>query len=176
MSCLVKLFEPNSASPPAHVSLTPSSIELVAFDQTTLTNCCGVQKNAGLSAGGYGALLPFGASSIAYGIAIVDTHSVYGGITISSLSGTTAGDLDVVLDRVPGTRIAGAGGGTGVTATQVRLAVLRDSFWTPGEKRAVLSLIDALSALRGATTFPMIGFVHHYEVTLRDRGIDSALF
>ena len=35
MSCLVKLFEPNSASPPVHVDLTAGSIEIVAVNQTT---------------------------------------------------------------------------------------------------------------------------------------------
>ena len=131
MSCLVKLFEPNSARPPVHVTLPASNIDFVAVDQTTLVNCSNVEPNKPLnnSATSHGANLQFTQASIVYQVAIVDNQQVYGGTTILSLTGTTLGDLDVVLDKLPPTQINGGGGlPAGANATQVRTAVAQDRF------------------------------------------------
>jgi hypothetical protein len=176
MSCLVKLFEPNLASPPIHVSLMASAIELVAVDETTKANLSNVETNKALSGGtGYGADLQFNQDSIVYQVAISDPQGVYGGATVSSLTGTTNGDLDVVIEKLPqGSSASGAAGAT--NAAQVRQAVLNDPVWTAGEKRAVLSVMSALGSLRGATAIPLFAFIRAYEVVLRDRGIDASLF
>jgi len=126
MSSHVKLFEPNSTSPPVHIALKAASIELLAVDQMTRVNCSAVETNKPLtSVRGYGADLQFNQANIIYQVAICDTHQVYGSTTILSLSGTTHGNLDVVLDKLPGTRIAG-GSGAGGNAAQVRHAVLHE--------------------------------------------------
>src|SRR4051794_6547700 len=105
MSCLVKLFEPNSASPPVHVDLTATAIELLAVNEVTKANCSNVETNKTLSGGaGYGADLQFNQNSIIYQIAISDPQGIYGGATISSLTGTVNGDIDVVLEKMPQTR------------------------------------------------------------------------
>jgi hypothetical protein len=176
MSCSVKLFEPNSASPPVHVTLTAPAIELVAVNEATKANLCQVETNKALntSATSHGADLQFNQASIVYQIAISDPIGVYGGTTITSLTGSTNGDLDVVLEKAPRTRSANAGGAG--TAAQARQAVLSDPFWTPGEKQAVLSLMNALGSLRGASTSAVMRFVHRYEVALENLGINYTLF
>jgi len=42
------------------------------------------------------------------------------------------------------------------TAAQARQAVLSDPIWTGGEKQAVLSVMNALGSLRGATSPPLL--------------------
>lgn len=179
MSCVVKLFEPNSATPPVHVDLTAGVIELVAVDETSKMNLSSVETNKGFAAGtghtGFGADLQFNQDSIVYQVAISDPTGVYGGGTISSLTGTTDGDLDVVLEKLPpATSPSAAAGAT--TAMQARQAVLGDLGWTAGQRRAILSVMDALGSLRGATSPPLLAFIRNYEVILRDRGIDAGLF
>jgi hypothetical protein len=183
MPCVVKLFEPDSSSPPVHVDLTARSIELVAVDEATKTNLSNVETNAGFTAAsghkGYGVELQFSQDSIAYQVAISDPLGVYGGATISSLSGTTDGNLDVVLDKLPQTQIAGGSASAAAALTSaalVRDAVVHDGFWDDGEKQAVLSVINALSSVRGATLPPLLAFMRNYEVILRDRGINAGLF
>lgn len=146
------------------------------MDETTKVNISNLETNKGLSGGtGSGAHLQFNRNSIVYQVAISDPGGVYGGATISRLTGTTNGDLDVVLDKLPqGTNATGAAGAT--TAAQARQAVQSDLFWTAGEKRAVLSVMNALGSLRGTTSFPLIAFIRNFEVILRDRGIDANLF
>ena len=176
MSCLVKLFEPDSASPPVHTALAAASIELLAVDQTTRINCTAVQSNNLLTSGrGYGADLQFSLANIIYQVAISDRHQVYGGTTIMSLSGTTHGNLDVVLNKMPRTPIV-EGSGTGRNAAQVCQAVLHEPKWNPSEKLAVQGTIDALSSLRGVNAPVVLGFVVNYEGMLRDHGIDPDLF
>jgi hypothetical protein len=178
MSCIVKLFEPNSASPPVHIDLKASRIELVAVDETTKVNCCNVETNKALS-GRYktrhGADLQFNKDSFIYQVAISDSLGVYGGTTISSLTGTTDGDLDVVLEKLPqGTHARGAAGAT--NAAQARQAVLSDPVWTVGEKRAVFSVMNALVSLRGTSAPALLSFIRNYTEILRNRGIDANLF
>jgi hypothetical protein len=176
MSCVVKLFEPNTSSPPVHVTLTAAAIELVAVDETTKANISNVETNKALSGGtSSGADLQFNQDSIVYQVAISDPQGIYGGATISSLTGTTGGDLDVVLDKLSqATSASGAAGAT--TAAQARQAVLSDPVWTAGQKQAVLSTMSALGSLRGATSSPLLAFIRNYERILRDRGIDADLF
>jgi hypothetical protein len=176
MSCVVKLFEPDSSLPPVHVTLTAAAIELVAVNETTKANMTNVETNKALSGGtGSGADLQFSQDSIIYQVAISDPQGIYGGATMSSLTGTTDGDLDVVLDKLPqATSATGAAGAT--TAAQARQAVLSEFSWTPGNKQAVLSTMNALGSLRGATSPPLLAFMHNYETILRDRGIDADLF
>ena len=62
------------------------------------------------------------------------------------------------------------------TAVQVRGAVLRHPSWSPDEKQAVLSIINALGSLRGTAAPLVMDFIIHYERVLADRGIDAGLF
>jgi hypothetical protein len=175
MSCLVKLFEPNSASPPVHVDLKAANIEIVAVNQTTLANCCNMETNKSLKGSShYGADLQFNKDSIVYQVAISDPRGTYGGTTILSLTGTTDGDLDVVLEKLPQTGVSGATGAS--NAAQVRHAVLSDPNWTAGEKQAVLGLMIALASLRGTNEPTLLRFIQDYSFILRDRGIDPNLF
>ncbi|HUB14001.1 MAG TPA: hypothetical protein VMB34_18775 [Acetobacteraceae bacterium] len=173
MSCLIKLYEINTSSPPAQLDLTAGTVELVAVDEATHTNCCGVQTNGLLTARGYGADLPFGAASFVYQVAIVDTALVYGGVTIPSLSGNTAGDLDVVLYKLPP---PGTGGTPATTAAQARNRVLTNALWSVEQRLAVLSVMNALGALRGVTTGPLLNFIDRHGLALSARGINPALF
>jgi hypothetical protein len=174
MACRVKLFEPDPSS--NHVTLSAPGIELLAVDEATKTNLSGVETNKALnsSATSHGADLQFNQSSVVYQVAISDPTGIYGGTTISSLTGTTGGDLDVVLEKLPQTTAAGAAGAG--TAAQARDAVRNDSSWTGGQKQAVLSVMNALGSLRGATSFPVLAFLRNFEVILRDRGFNANLF
>jgi len=174
MPCLTKLLE-TSGSPAAHVSLTAATIELVAADQASLTHLSNVETNKPLTAGGFGALLQFNTASITYQVAIVDTAKIYGGVTIANLSGTTSGDLDVVLEKLPTTPGPG-GAATGATASQVRQLIRAHVMWTPTERQAVLRVIDALTSLRGTTSVPLLVFVSIYEMILRDCNVDPTVF
>ena len=104
---------------------------------------------------GSGADLQFNQDSVVYQVAISDPKGVYGGATISSLTGTTDGDLDVVLDKLPqGSNASGAAGAR--PRLRRAKAVLSDPIWTGGEKQAVLSVMNALGSLRGATSPPLL--------------------
>jgi hypothetical protein len=176
MSCNVKLFEPNSASPPVHETLKAAVIELLAVNEATKANLSSLETNKALnaSATSHGADLQFNKDSIVYQVAISDPTGVYGGTTITSLTGTTDGDLDVVLEKVPQTRSTSAGGAG--SAAQARQAVLNDLSWTAGEKQAVLSLMNAVGSLRGASTPLVVQFLRRFEVALENLGIDYTLF
>jgi len=175
MSCLIKLFEPNSTSPPRHVDLTASTIELVAVDEGTKTNCTNVETNRFLPASTrHGANLAFTKTAIIYQVAVSDSASVYGGTTVMSLSGTTDGDLDVVLQKLPTSGITTTGLVT--TAAQARQTVSAYLSWTSGEKWAILSTMNALTSLRGTVAPQLLRFISNYEFLLRDRGIDANLF
>jgi hypothetical protein len=50
MPCTVKLFEPNSASPPVHDTLKAAAIELVAVNEATKANLSSVETNKALNA------------------------------------------------------------------------------------------------------------------------------
>jgi hypothetical protein len=64
MPCLTKLYEQTGA-PATHTSLTSGTVDLVAIDQTTRANCCGVQSNSPLpGTADHGAQLTFGLSAI----------------------------------------------------------------------------------------------------------------
>ena len=174
MSCLVKLFEPNTASPPVHVDLTAGTIELVAVNEGTRANCSSVETNKALAgSAGYGADLQFRKDSIVYQVAISDTAGIYGGTTVSSLTGTIDGDLDVVLEKLPVTRISS---GRATSAAQARQDVLVEPNWTAGEKQAVIGVIVAIVTLRGTGASQLISFVQRYEVALENLGIDYSLF
>jgi len=172
MSCLTKLYE-NVAG--AHMDLTASSIDLVAVDQSTFANCSSVCGNAGLPASGgrYGANLSFTPATIVYQVAVADSSGVYAGATITNLNGDLAGDVDVVLFKLPPPTTSGA---TGATAALVRSAVLAHQTWTAAEKTAVFSVMHALGSLRGATNPTVTNFVRRYEEELRNRGIDPRFF
>ena len=58
----------------------------------------------------------------------------------------------------------------------MRGAVLTHPSWSPDEKQAVLSAMNALDSLRGTAASPVLGFLTHYEHALMARGIDPGLF
>ena len=174
MSCRIKLYEMSPTSPPSHGSVRSSTVLLMAVDQASLTNCCPVQTNRRLIGGGYGADLQFTPASFVYQVAIADTAYIYAGATVSNLNGATPGDLDVVLFRVPSSAVGAVA--TGGTAGQMRGAVSRHPSWSPDEKQAVLSIMNALGSLRGTVAPPVVDFIIHYERVLTDRGIDPGLF
>jgi hypothetical protein len=174
MSCRIKLYEIGPTSPPSHGSVRSSTVLLVAVDQESLTNCCPVQTNRRFIGGGYGADLQFTPASFVYQVAIADTALIYAGATVSNLNGATPGDLDVVLFHVPSSGVGTVA--TGGTAGQMRGAVSRHPSWSPDEKQAVLSIMNALGSLRGTVAPPVMDFIIHYERVLSDRGIDPGLF
>jgi hypothetical protein len=173
MSCLTKLYEITAAAPSAHIALSAPTIELVAVDEATLANCCGVVTNASLGSGSYGANLNFLSASIVYQVVIVDTAKIYAGATLPHLSGAVNGSLDVVLHKLP-PPAKGRIGPAGTTA-QVRAAVTNFRLWNAGERQAVLSVISALTAVRGSTAPRLQNFIQIYETTLNDRGVDPGV-
>jgi hypothetical protein len=174
MSCRIKLYEISPTSPPSLGNVRSSTVLLVAVDQESLTNCCPVQTNRRFIGGGYGADLQFTPASFVYQVAIADTALIYAGATVSNLNGATPGDLDVVLFHVPSSGVGTVA--TGGTAGQMRGAVSRHPSWSPDEKQAVLSIMNALGSLRGTVAPPVMDFIIHYERVLSDRGIDPGLF
>jgi hypothetical protein len=64
----------------------------------------------------------------------------------------------------------------GGTVAQVRVAVLTNPSWSPDEKQALLSVMNALGSLRGTAASPVLGFLTRYEQALMDRGIDPGLY
>ena len=174
MSCRIKLYEVSPISPASHRSLRSSTVLLVAVEQASLMNCCPVQTNRRLIGGGYGADLQFTPASFVYQVAIADTAHIYAGATVPNLNGTTPGDLDLVLFHVPSSGVVAVA--TAGTAGQMRSAVVRHPSWSPDEKQAVLSIMNALGSLRGTAAPPVMDFIIHYERVLADRGIDPALF
>ncbi len=171
MPCRTKLFKISTGSPPSNVALASASVELLAVDQMTLANCCAVQTNTSLGGGTYGADLPFTASAIVYEVAIVDTATTYAGATVKNLNGDVAGDIDVVLFKLPP---PGSGPG-GRSAAQVRSNVGAYGAWTTEQKVAVLSVIDAYASLRSAAALDVQRFVGICARTLEERGIDPAV-
>jgi hypothetical protein len=173
MSCRIKLYEARTL-PRSHVSLRSPTVQLVAVEQASLANRCPVQANRRLLGGGFGADLPFIPAPFVYQVAIVDTAQIYAGATVPNLNGDMPVDLDVVLFHLPkGGVVALAAGGT---VAQVRGAVLTHPSWSPDEKQAVLSAMNALGSLRGSAATPVLGFLTHYEQALMARGIDPELF
>ena len=123
MSCRIKLYESNEIPPLSHVSLRSATVQLVAVEQASLTNCCQVQVNKRLIGGGYGVDLPFIPASFVYQVAIVDPSHTFAGATISNLNGAAPGDLEVVLFRLPTSGLeAKASNGA---AAYVRAAVVK---------------------------------------------------
>jgi len=176
MSCRIKLYETSqiSPSPRSHVSLRSSTVQLIAVEQASLTNCCQVQMNKRFIGGGYGADLSFIPASFVYQVAIVDTAHTYAGATISNLNGATSCELEVVLFDLP-TSAVGAIASSGAAA-YVREAVVRHPSWSVVEKQAILSVMNALGSLRGTATPIVLDFIAHYERTLADAGINPELF
>src|SRR5215470_4521410 len=101
MSCRIKLYETSESPPLSHLSVRSATVQLIAVEQASLTNCCQIQMNKRLIGGGYGADLPFIPGSFVYQVAIVDTSDTYAGATVSNLNGAAPGDLEVVLFRLP---------------------------------------------------------------------------
>ena len=64
----------------------------------------------------------------------------------------------------------------GGNAAQMRDAVLKHPSWNLDQKQAVLSVMNAVSSLRGTTAALIMNFTNHYERILADRGIDPGLF
>ena len=177
MPCLTKLYEPVGTSPPAHIDLNSTTVDLVAVDQATRANCCPVQPNRQFNPGGpYGANLVFTAAAIVYQVTIVDTLGVYAGATVPNLNGDTPGDIDVVLLKMPPTSPGTSVAPAGATAAQVRAAILVFPPWTRQHRLAMLCVIDALGSLRGTPSAAMRDFIAVYERHLNDRGINPALF
>ncbi len=174
MSCRIKLYETTRTAPHSYVSLRATSVQLVAVEQANLTNCSTVQPNKRLIGGGYGVDLPFIPGSFAYQVAIVDIAQVYAGATVSNLNGAMPGDVEVVVFKMPMSAIGNLAGGA--SAAQVRTATLTYSSWSPEEKQAILSVMNALGSLRGSTASTVVDFLGQYERALVDRGIDPGLF
>jgi hypothetical protein len=172
MSCRIKLHEMNRATPPAHVTLRSPTVQLLAVEQASLSDCCPVQTNRRLIGGGYGADLPFIPASFVYQVAIIDAADAYAGATIANLNGAVPGDLDVVLFRLP---VSGAVPAV-ATPAQIRETVLINPSWNIEEKQAVLSVMNALCSLRGTAANPVLGFIAHYERTLVRLGISPVFF
>ena len=131
-----------------------------------------MQANRRLLGGGYGADLPFIPASFVYQVVIVDAGGVYGGATIGNLNGAVPGDIEVVLFRLPASGTVPAA----ATAAQLRETVLIHQFWNNEKIQAVLSVMNALSSLRGTTADPVLWFIAHYERTLVGLGINPAFF
>jgi hypothetical protein len=53
---------------------------------------------------------------------------------------------------------------------------LTNPSWSPDEKQALLSVMNALGSLRGTAASPVLGFLTRYEQALMDRGIDPGLY
>jgi len=174
MSCRIKLYETSEIPPLSHVSLRSATVQLIAVEQASLTNCCQIQLNKRLIGGGYGADLPFIPASFVYQVAIVDTSHTYAGATICNLNGAAPGDLEVLLFRLP-TSGVGAIASNGAAA-YVREAVVKYPSWNAIEKQAILSVMNALGSLRGTVTPLVLDFVAHYERALADAGINPSFF
>jgi len=174
MSCRIKLYETSEFPPLSHVSLRSASVQLVAVEQASLTNCCQVQMNRRLIGGGYGADLPFIPAAFVYQVAIVDTAQTYAGATISNLNGAAPGDLEVVLFRLPTSAVGTIASNDG--AAYVRQAVVGHPSWSAVEKQAILSVMNALGSLRGTATPLVLEFVTRYEQILAGVGIHPAFF
>ncbi len=123
--------------------------------------------------GGYGVDLPFIPGSFVYQVAIIDVAQIYAGATVPDLNGATPAALDIVLLKLPTT---GVGVATGGNAVQVRSAIATNPCWSPDEKQAVLSVMNALGSLRGTAVPLMLDFIALYEQILADHGVDPEFF
>jgi hypothetical protein len=174
MACRLKLHELKLTPQRSIATLRSPTIQAVAVEQSSLTDCCPVQANRVLLGGGFGVDLHFIPGPFVYQIAIVDTAHLYGGATIANLNGALSADLDVVLFRLPTSRVDAVP--LAATVAQVRQAVLTQPSWNPDEKQAVLSVMNALGSLRGSAANPVLGFIVHYERSLTSFGLDPGFF
>jgi hypothetical protein len=171
----VKLYEKAAVG---HRDLMDPNLQLVAVDESTLTNCSSTMNNARLpgTGGRYGADLRFTPSAIVYQVAIADSMQTYAGATVSNLNGDIDGDIDVVLHPWPQQSPFSGGTSAGANAVQVRASVMNFRGWTLDEKRGVFSVMNALSFLRPATTGVVRDFVSLYVQALTGLGINATFF
>jgi hypothetical protein len=83
-------------------------------------------------------------------------------------------DLNAVVLKLPMSGVAAVSAGS--TVAKLRAAVLAYNFWSPKERQAVLSVMNALGSLCGTTARAVIGFINEYERALLERGIDPGFF
>lgn len=171
MTCLARLYEPNGHTPTRHVDLTSTSVQALAVDQGTLSNLCHVQNNASLPGGGYGVQLSFSPSDLVYQVALNDPTSIYAGFTVLNLNGRAAGNLDLVVHRLPTSRTSGSM----TSPVQARAAVLTEPFWSEAEKIGVIGLMTAYSLLQRSTDPTVQNFTKQYAISLDRLGIDFTI-
>jgi len=170
MSCDVHTYDTS------YVALKSKTVQLIAIDTSSSgapINLTAVVIN-GPPLGGtyYGAQLSFGLTSCVYQVAITDSARIYAGVTIPSLNGNVDGELEVVLRRLPPKTPAGA---VVRTSTQL-IAYLADQPWSFEQRSAVLDVVHALVSIRGWEDPIAREFIANYEQTLRERGVDPAIF
>jgi hypothetical protein len=168
MACDVRLYDSS------YSSLTSGSIQLVPVDTSSglPTTIIAAVPNGHLGGGVYGARLSFTPYHCIYQVAITDSARVYGSVTIPNLYGNIAGQLEIVLRRVP----PATGGSLVVRAMgQLRGYLATQLSWSNENRDAVIDVVNSLSSLRGSTDPTLRDFIGNSEYILGLLGIDPAI-
>jgi hypothetical protein len=164
MACDIRLYDSVFASLTAAVQVVP-----INTSATGRPNLCTAVTN-----GSSGSVhLPFPITRCVYQVAVVDPARVYGGVTIPSLNGNVAGQLEVVLRPLP---TASPGGGAAITSTTQLASYMVSQGWTDLQRAAVLDVANALRLLRPSLDPIVRYFVSVLEYTPEERLIPPYLF
>jgi hypothetical protein len=166
MACDLRLYDISYAS------LVSTSVQMIAVNTVSMHTTITSAFNGSLGGGAYGAHLAFPTGLFVYQIAILDTYRVYGNVTIPSLNGNRAGQLEVVLRRLPPAT------GTGIVVnTYAQLAgyVAGQPNWSTENRQAVFGVVSALSSVRGASDPMLRDFIGNCEYSLNLLGINPAI-
>jgi hypothetical protein len=168
MTCDIRLYDSS------YNALSSNSVQLVPVDTSSgpPTTLSAAVQNGWLGGGAYGAHLSFAPSPCVYQVAITDSNRVYGSVTIPSLNGNIAGQLEVVLRRVPPRT---SGGVVVRNLGQLRGYLANQLSWSDENRNAVLDIVSSLGLLRGSNDPTLRDFIGNSEYMLGLLGIDPSI-
>jgi hypothetical protein len=164
MPCDVRVYDTGYAA-------LSTSVQVIAINSSVATRpnlCTAVQTGTT----GF-AQLPFSLTQCVYEVSISDSSRTYGHVLIPSLNGNVAGQLEVVLKRLPPPT---SGGGAFVTSASQLTGYLAAQGWSDEQQQAVLDVGSAVIVVRRGTGPTYRYLFGLYQYTLEERGISPSAF
>jgi hypothetical protein len=165
MPCNVRLYDTG------YTALT-ASMQVIPIDVSTAgrPNLCAVvhSSSAGL------AYLNFNLAQCVYQVSISDPQRSYGHVLIPALNGNVAGQLEIVLNRLPPPSTGGRG--AAVTSASQLSSFMVSRSWSNEQQAAVLGVVNALVLVRGAAGQTSQYLEGLYSYTLEERSISPSAF
>jgi len=164
MTCDVRLYDTG------YTTLS-TSVQVIAINSsiTTRPNLC-TAVPTGIA--GF-AHLAFPSTRCVYEVSVSDPSRTYGHVLIPSLNGNVAGQLEIVLKRLPPPTL---GGGVFVTSASQLTGYLAAQGWSDEEREAIFGVGSALIVVRQATSPTYQYLFGLYQYTLEERGISTSAF